>query len=82
MCMVKRAVTLLMFIAVAASIAFAQANAKVSGTVTDPNGAAVPGAAVKLINQATKLEVETTSNEDGYFNFVNVNPNRSTYERR
>ncbi|HEV8168482.1 MAG TPA: carboxypeptidase-like regulatory domain-containing protein, partial [Pyrinomonadaceae bacterium] len=72
--MVKRAVTLLMFIAVAASIAFAQANAKVSGTVTDPNGAAVPGATVKLINQATKIEVETTTNEDGYFNFVNVNP--------
>jgi hypothetical protein len=74
MCIVKRTITLLMFIAVAASIAFAQANAKVSGTVTDPNGAAVPGAAVKLINQATKIEVESTTNEDGYFNFVNVNP--------
>ncbi len=74
MCVVKRTITLLMLLAVAASIAFAQANAKVSGTVTDPNGAAVPGATVKLINQATKIEVETTSNEDGYFNFVNVNP--------
>lgn len=47
---------------------------EVSGTVTDPNGAAVPGASVKLINQATKIESATTSNEDGYFNFVNVNP--------
>jgi hypothetical protein len=58
----------------AVSVALAQANAKVSGTVTDPNGAAVPGASVKLINQATKIESATTSNEDGYFNFVNVNP--------
>ena len=65
---------LFVLITVAASVAFAQANAKVSGTVTDPNGAAVPGAVVKLINQATKIEVDATTNEDGYFNFVNVNP--------
>src|SRR5215216_7301240 len=70
----KSALALLLLIIAAASVAFGQANAKVSGTVTDPNGAAVPGAMVKLINQATKIEVETTSNEDGYFNFVNVNP--------
>ncbi|HEX5966673.1 MAG TPA: carboxypeptidase regulatory-like domain-containing protein [Pyrinomonadaceae bacterium] len=56
------------------SVALAQANAKVSGTVTDPNGAAVPGAVVRLTNQATKIEVDTTTNESGYFNFVNVNP--------
>lgn len=74
MFIVKRTVALLMLITAAASVALGQANAKVSGTVTDPNGAAVPGATVKLINQATKIEVEITSNEDGYFNFVNVNP--------
>ncbi|HEV8428434.1 MAG TPA: TonB-dependent receptor [Pyrinomonadaceae bacterium] len=71
---VKRALALLALVGVTAGAALAQANAKVSGTVTDPNGAAVPGAAVKLINQATKIEVEATTNEDGYFNFVNVNP--------
>src|SRR5919205_673208 len=71
---INRILGVLVLIAAGASIAFAQANAKVSGTVTDPNGAAVPGAMVKLINQATKIEVETTSNDDGYFNFVNVNP--------
>src|ERR1044071_4942355 len=70
----KRIVALLALMTAAVSIVVAQANAKVSGTVTDPNGAAVPGATVKLINQATKIEVETTSNDDGYFNFVNVNP--------
>src|ERR1044071_3324243 len=74
MFLLKRTAVLLVLIAAAASIALGQANAKVSGTVTDPNGAAVPGAVVKLINQATRIEVETTTNEDGYFNFVNVNP--------
>ncbi|HEU4870970.1 MAG TPA: carboxypeptidase-like regulatory domain-containing protein, partial [Pyrinomonadaceae bacterium] len=70
----NRIVALFVLMSAAVSIVVAQANAKVSGTVSDPNGAAVPGATVKLINQATKIEVETTSNEDGYFNFVNVNP--------
>src|SRR4030095_7990765 len=56
------------------SSAFSQANAKVSGTVADPNGAGVPGAVVKLTNQATKIELEATTNESGYFNFVNLNP--------
>ena len=51
MSIVKRIVAVLVLMITAASIAFAQANAKVSGTVTDPNGAAVPGASVKLINQ-------------------------------
>src|SRR5215204_5274087 len=70
----KSALALLLLIVASAPAVFAQANAKVSGTVTDPNGAAVPGATVKLINQATKIEIETTTNDDGYFNFVNVNP--------
>ena len=74
MLLLKRPLVLLVLIVVAASVAFAQANAKVSGTVTDPNGAAVPGAVVKLINQSTKIETDATTNEDGYFNFVNVNP--------
>src|SRR5437763_9672411 len=47
---------------------------EVNGTVTDPNSAAVPGAIVKLINQATKGETEATTNQSGYFTFVNVRP--------
>jgi len=78
MFLVKRTVVLLVLIAAAAPLAFAQANAKVSGTVSDPNGAAVPGATVKLINVATKIEAEATTNDNGYFNFVNVNPAQYT----
>src|SRR5215475_7164346 len=70
----RRIFVALLVIASTAVVVFSQANAKVSGTVTDPNGAGVPGAIVKLQNQATKIESETTTNEGGYFNFVNLNP--------
>ena len=55
---IRRILALSFTIMACTSIALAQANAKVSGTVTDPNGAAVPGAVVKLTNQATKIELE------------------------
>ena len=55
MCLLKHTIVLWAMIAATASLALGQANAKVSGTVTDPNGAAVPGAVVKLVNQATKI---------------------------
>jgi Carboxypeptidase regulatory-like domain len=71
---IKTIVASLLLMIVSVSVAFSQANAKVSGTVTDPNGAGVPGAVVKLTNQATKIETDATTNESGYFNFVNLNP--------
>jgi Carboxypeptidase regulatory-like domain/TonB dependent receptor-like, beta-barrel len=66
---------LILLLLVWATIASAQtATGEINGTVTDPNGAAVPGAAIKLINQATKTESETTTNQSGYFTFVNLKP--------
>ena len=58
----------------AAVVSAQTATGEINGTVSDPNGAAVPGAAVKLINQATKTESETTTNQAGYFTFVNLKP--------
>jgi len=58
----------------AAALQAQTATGEVNGTVTDPNGAAVPGAAVKLIEQATKTQREATTNERGLFTFVNVKP--------
>jgi Carboxypeptidase regulatory-like domain len=56
-----------------ASLITAQTSTgEVNGTVTDPNGAALPGAMVKLINQATKIETEMKANDSGYFTFINV----------
>jgi hypothetical protein len=65
----------LLIIWAAVSVVLAQnATGEVNGTVNDPNGAAVPGAMVKLINQATKTETEATTNQSGYFTFVSLRP--------
>jgi hypothetical protein len=51
-----------------ASFNFAQGTTgQISGTVSDPNGAVVQGASVKVTNSDTNLTRETTSGEDGSF---------------
>jgi len=45
-----------------------------NGTVTDASGAVVPGATVTLTNQATNIQSTATSNSNGYYVFVNVQP--------
>src|SRR4051794_31990270 len=51
-----------------ATAALAQVNTgRIDGTVTDPTGAAVPGAEVNVGNSATGLQVKTTTNEKGDF---------------
>ena len=75
MCVLRHTLILLALTFVSAVTVFAQtATGEVNGTVSDPNGAAVSGAAVKLINQATKSETETTTNQSGYFTLVNLKP--------
>ncbi len=55
--------------------AYAQtATGQVNGTVTDPTGAAVPGARIALHNQVTNVEVRALTNASGFFVFVNVSP--------
>jgi len=47
----------------------------ITGTVVDPSGAAIPGAQVQIINQATgDLTRETTSDASGTFRALNVPP--------
>src|ERR1043166_609216 len=71
----KYSALLLLFVLVSVPAVSAQtATGEVNGTVSDPNGAAVPGAMVKLINQATRGETEATTNQSGYFTFVNLKP--------
>jgi hypothetical protein len=50
------------------------ATGAVNGTISDPSGAVVAGAAVRLTNPATSIENHTTTNQSGYFTFVNVKP--------
>lgn len=55
--------------------AFGQAGrGSINGTITDPNGAVVPGASVKLVNTATGAEQQTTSSGAGFYTFISLNP--------
>lgn len=47
-----------------------------TGLVTDPQGAIVSGATVTLINSETRVELKTTSNDQGEFVFPQVPPGR------
>jgi len=51
---------------VCAPAAFSQ-TAQVTGQVSDPQGAVVPGTKVIAINSGTGLKRETVTNEDGYY---------------
>lgn len=74
-----RLTTLLLLIMLAASAAPAQTSrGTVSGTVTDPNGAVVSGAAVTLTNVQTNVSRETTTNAEGFYRFDAVDPGTYT----
>ena len=46
----------------------------VNGTVRDSSGGVVPDAKVELKSESTGAEVSSTTNSNGYFTFVNVQP--------
>ncbi len=46
----------------------------ISGTITDPSGAAIPGANVTLTNIGTSEKRTESSGDDGHFTFVNLFP--------
>jgi Carboxypeptidase regulatory-like domain/TonB dependent receptor len=50
----------------------------VQGTVKDPNGATVQGASVTLRRTDTGAELTTTTNDEGIFNFQNLEVGRYT----
>jgi hypothetical protein len=72
---VKDSILLLCVFLVGASVLVAQTyKGTISGSVTDPSGAAVPGATLLLTNTAT-AEVRTTVSEaDGRYAFAQLNP--------
>lgn len=51
-----------------ASLALAQSGAgSIQGTVTDPTGALIPDASVRVVNQATGVGVDTKTNHVGFY---------------
>jgi hypothetical protein len=68
-----RALQLGLCLAVASPILLAQSQATtgvIQGTVTDPNGGALPGVAVALRNVATNFEQDVTTDREGRFRGV------------
>jgi hypothetical protein len=56
-------------------IAYAQTGrGGISGTVTDPAGAVVPGAQVVLLNKATGTTQHTVTTGAGLYTFISLNP--------
>ena len=51
-------------------------NASLSGTVTDPSGAAIPGAKLTLTNEATGFQSNFVSEATGGYSFRNLTPGK------
>lgn len=56
------------------AVAFAQGFGTIVGTVTDPSGAALTAAKVKVTDEATAAVRETITNEQGYFVVPSLRP--------
>jgi hypothetical protein len=55
-----------------------ESRGSLTGTVTDPNGAALPGATVEIKNVDTNVANTVTTNEEGAYTFPLLNPGRYT----
>ena len=55
-------------------------SASLSGTVTDPSGANIPGATVTLLNVATGTAQKTVTSDAGSFSLINVLPGSYTVQ--
>ena len=65
-------ITAMFVIIVACGDVWAQATAQISGTVTDPTGAVLPGVAVAVTQTDTGITRETVTNETGAFVLTNL----------
>jgi hypothetical protein len=77
----KRVYSPIVFLCVAllwAVTAWGQASTSLRGLVTDPSGAAVPGAKVTLVNPDTNLTRSVTTAADGTYSFPELLPGTYT----
>lgn len=69
----KKTLTAIAFLLLVVNCMFAQnVSSSLKGAVTDPNGALIPGATCKLMNQATGQTFEVQSDNSGAFTFLNL----------
>jgi hypothetical protein len=70
----RRSIPLAVLAMVFAATAFAQTSASLSGTVQDTKGGVIPGANVTLTNTAGTTQLETATNESGFYSFPIIQP--------
>jgi hypothetical protein len=73
-CLNKIATAIFVILICCAIVAGQEPTAQLTGLITDPSGAAVPGAALNLVNINTGFQWNTTSNESGNYTFSNLPP--------
>jgi len=56
------------------AFAFGQSNSGVTGVVSDPSGALIPGVQVTLTDTKTNRDLTTTTNDQGSYTFSNILP--------
>ncbi|ADV84427.1 carboxypeptidase regulatory-like domain-containing protein [Terriglobus saanensis] len=74
----KRVALVVLILTAGQNITAQSDNSSLTGAVTDSNGAALPNAKVVAHDVATGQDRDTTTNESGNYNFVNVRPSRYT----
>src|SRR5215510_12823760 len=68
-----RVISALSLVLLTSSTVFGQGTTgEISGTVTDPQRASVPGATITIKNLDTPFQRQTTTNTDGYYRFVGL----------
>ncbi len=73
--MIRSGFVLCFLLVLASTSLFAQAGrGSISGTVTDPGGAIIPGAQVVLLNRATGVKQHTVTSGAGLYTFISLNP--------
>ena len=70
----RKLLPLVLLILIASSVGAQTQRASLRGTITDPNGAVVPGAAVRAINVATNETRTTVSNDEGAYTISSLPP--------
>ena len=76
---IRRGVTAVLLLLLTFVAAGAQeSRGSLTGTVTDPNGAALPGATVEIKNVETNVANTATTNEEGNYNFPLLNSGKYT----
>lgn len=63
-----------------AAVAWGQATTSLRGTVTDPSGAAIPSATLRLTNTDTSISRTTTADAQGVYVFPDVLPGNYTLD--